>query len=183
MGKATASLQQERRARVCRSLDGAPLRFNLCELVPAVPRGTGGSGSSRMESGAACMTNTGNGPGQEGAGQQLKELAGPSLSGPVSSVRKRRSEAGCRPRPVGTVCFKFVRYPGRPGPLARAGMRWTAAQGSCRSKRFNQLSQEVEIRSRVQAAGGRRRLFQVYSLPAGPAGPGRKALDSSSRKL
>jgi hypothetical protein len=160
---------------------GAPLQFNRCELGPAVQRGTGGSGSSRMESCAACMTNTGNRPGQEGAGQQLKEVAG--LSDSVSSVRKRRSEAACRPRSVCAVCFKFVRYPGRPGPLARAGGAGQQLKDVCRSKRFYKLSQEVEIRSRVQAAGGRRRLFQVYSLPAGPAGPGRKALDSSSRKL
>jgi hypothetical protein len=133
---------------------GAPLQFHLCELGPAVPRGMGGSGSSRMESCAAHMTNTGNGPGQEGAGQQLKEVAG--LSDSVSSVRKRRSEARCRPRAEGAVCFKFVRYPGRaacfkftryrPGQQARAGRRWIVAQGSYRSKRLNQFSQWEEGR-------------------------------------
>jgi hypothetical protein len=100
-----------RRGALASRCAGAPLQFNLCELGPAVPRGMGGSGSSRMESCAARMTNTGTGPGQEGAAQQHKEVAG--LSGSISSVRKRRSEARCRPLAVGAVCFKSVRYPGR----------------------------------------------------------------------
>ncbi len=72
----------------------------------------------------ATLVGRARGPGQEGAGQQLKEVAG--LSDSINSA---------------------------------------------------------EIRSRVQAAGGLRCLFQVHSPPAGPAGPGRKALDSSSRKF
>ncbi len=53
---------------------------------------------------------------------------------------------------------------------ARARRRGTATQGSCRSKRLSQFSQEAEIRSRVQTAGGWRCLLQVHSLPW-PAGP------------
>ncbi len=60
---------------------------------------TGHGRQRQQQDGKLCSMHTGNGPGQEGAGQQLKEVAG--LSDSVSSIRKRRSEAGCRARWLG----------------------------------------------------------------------------------